>query len=180
MISRLSLASSLLALSLAASSCSKPAPKFHRVDLSKDDIVSLFDVQLDENRLGKFEWQLGREHYVRTVIERSDDPGRTWREHAIFTRDLAVVTATFIYKFDPTTTPASAPASTRYLLRTRLGGRGIGTAGWTESSTLLDFPAGNMRWESQFTDPDRVLIISSGDRAYRIRLEAAEKPWGKR
>ena len=181
MSSRFALPVLPLALMLALASCSKPgAHGFHRVELTKEDIVSLFDVPLKESHIDKFEWALDREHYLRVIVERSDDHGRTWTEHMVYPRDLAVVQGTLIYKYDRIDPRSGRAPENSYHLRMRLGGRGIGTWGWTEAATRLEFPAGNLNTESHFNDPERILTLSAGDRVYRLRLEASEKPWVKR
>jgi hypothetical protein len=172
------LSSAGLAALLFFAACSKPSSHgFRRTELTKNDIVSLFDVPLDRFACEKFEWSLAREHYVRAVLDRSDDGGATWREAQTFPRDLPVVDATLIYRL-PRFAPG--PGNDRRLLELRLGGRGIGISGWSGSSTILELPGDAFQTESQFTDPERILIVKSGTRAYRLRLEAQEKPWANR
>lgn len=154
--------------------CTKrPASDLHRVELTKEDIVSLFNIPVDQSRMDKFEWSFDREHYVRAVIERSDDRGGTWREAATFPRNIAVRTATLIYKLDPL--GPTGPSPYRYILHLRLGGRNIGSSGWTGSDQILDLPEGQHQTESHFDDPARIFVISSGSRIYRLRLEAQDK-----
>lgn len=167
-----------LAAALLLTACSKPSSHgFRRVDLTTEDIVSLFNVPLNKSEIGKFEWSLGREHYVRAVVERSDDSGKTWQVAESYPRNLAVLDATLIYKLERLEPQANAP---RYLLRVRLGGRRIGVSGWSESSCFIELPESNLTTESLSNDPERILTIASGSRVYRLRLEAQEKPWGKR
>lgn len=165
-----------LAICFACAGCTKPATEFRRVELTKDDIVSLFEIPLEQMQLEKFEWPLGREHYVRAILDCSDDAGKTWREFQVFPRDLPVVEATLIYRLRP---PTPTAENNDRILELRLGGRGIGTFGWSGSSALLKLPPGSYRSETQFTDPARLLTLGSGSRAYRLRLEARPKPWVK-
>lgn len=158
--------------------CAKLSPSgLHRVELTKDDIVSLFNLPLAQARLDKFEWDFSSRRYVRVIIERSDDSGRTWRERSVFVGHQAVSTATFVYFLadPPPTQPADSVA--RYTLKIRLGGRTMTTGYWTEGVEILEFPDRQLQTESIHSDPNRILTIRSGAITYRLRLEAQNQPW---
>lgn len=173
------LAASLLALALLATidGCSKPESKaFHRVELTKEDLVSLFNVPVDRFQIEKFTWPFGHERYIRALIERSDDAGATWQVYQSIPRDLAVVEASVLYRLASPESPTTPRFASLHL---RLGGRGIGFSGWSGSDFALELPAGVYTSESHFDDPERLLRISSGSRAYRLRLEAQDTPFAR-
>ena len=166
-----------LAALLAVSACVKQSSAdFQRVELTKEDVISLFEVKVDDYLVGKFEWSLPGKRYVRAVWERSDDGGATWIARESYPYHLPVERATFIYKVAKQTKP---PAPHRYYLQLRIGGAADNQNGWSGSATVFELPAIQYTSESMGNDPERPFLIRSGDRVYRLRYEASETPWPK-
>lgn len=167
----------LLVAVLGLAGCTKPetAP-FTRLELTRAEIAELYSVDLKTSEAEKFEWALGKEHQVRAVVDRSTDGGKTWTEQHSFPFQMPVVTATLVYKLDWSFGLGASDARAIYHLHLRVGGRGIGTSGWSGSNLRLELPAGAQQREKHLDAPDRLLVLSSGHEAYRLRLEARESP----
>lgn len=90
---------------------------------------------------------------------------------------MPVVTARLLYKLDWSLGLGAPDRPAVYRLHLRIGGRGIGTSGWSGSDLRLELPAGAQDREKRLNAPDRLLVLSSGSESYRLRLEARDKPW---
>lgn len=162
--------------------CAKADPaKFTRSDFTAAELAEFLPKKTGDRIAQKFEWPLRREHHVRLVLERSEDGGATWAiRNTVPYQQIPLVHVTLLMKFEPPPPVAKGAAGFgQAFLTFRLGGRGIGAKGWSESVLLLTFPGDRVDWTTPDPRPDSVLELKSEMTIYRVRLEAQEKPWAK-
>jgi len=176
----------LLALGLiltgSITSCSRTDAKgFRNVELTKEDVISLYDVPVDKKPAKKFEWKFRSPHYVRWVVERRDAPAGEWKLFQTWAYGLACDHTFLIEQTDQSGWGQQAGKEWNLYLAIRTGGSfnhlNVNRSGWSGSSLRLPMLHGTLDMESHNDDPDKILIVTAGPRSYRLRMEASDKSY---
>jgi len=174
----------LLALILTgfASSCSRIGDHgFHSVELSKEDIISLYKVPVDQQPAHKFVWKFPRPHCVRWVVERRDAPTAEWKLFQTWAFNQPSDQAFLLEQIDANSPDRLNKPEWNLHLFLRTGGSitqlNLKRSSTSDSGLALPMLSGTFETESHTDDPDRILLLTSGPRSYRLRMEASEKPF---
>jgi hypothetical protein len=147
--------------------------QFGPSELTKEDVISLYNVPIERNPYNKFEWVFQKPQYIRFVIEEAPPGTQDW--HVIFAvpYNLAVRRAMIIWGIRDEMTATSKRNEWR--LDLRLGGEADDRHGWTGSSLVLRAPLNGFQSVTNKTDPSDLYRITANDFNMRFRLESADK-----
>lgn len=174
-----------LALCGLTTSCSRVGDTgFRSVELSKEDIIALYKVPVDQKPAQKSEWKFQSPHCVRWVVERRDAPSEEWKLFQTWACNQPCDQAFLLEQIDRTGWDRQgAPEWNLYLLiRTgwSITHLNLRQSGSSDSTLALPLLRGTFDTERHADDPDRILLLKTGPRSYRLRLEASEKPYPKK
>jgi hypothetical protein len=156
--------------------------QFKSVELSAKDIITLYNVPLEEKPAHKFEWTVAGEKYFRVVIEESDPKKPSWeiRESSAFGMPMHKFVLTCLLE-NPTIVKrdvASHPTGA-WLVRTWSGGESKTQSAWREADFFLPAPILGSTASFNGSDSSQVFSLSAPNIQYRLRLEASAAPFAK-
>ena len=161
---------------IALASTSGLVAQFSKVELTKDDVISIYEVSVDKKPAKKFAWKFDAPRYVRFVVEESDSKGEKWRLRGSYPYHLPVTQASLIYWIEKM--PNGGPEGNFSAVFLRIGDELGSQYGWNGSSFLI--PAGPPATVQEVLDsgnPEKLHLLKYRDTAIRFRLEASEKPY---
>jgi hypothetical protein len=159
-------------------SCSRPAAEgFRNVELTKEDLISVYEVPVAKKPAHKFEWNFRSTHYVRWLVERRDAPTGEWTLFQTWAYNLPCDQAYLLEQIDTNSRDRQTSQEWKLYLLIRTGGSSAHLYGSSDSTLALPMLRETFSTESHGDDPNKILIINSGPRSYRLRMEASEKPY---
>jgi hypothetical protein len=174
-----------LALSGLTTSCSRLGDTgFRSVELSKEDIIALYKVPVDQKPAHKFVWKFPSPHCVRWVVERRDAPSEEWKLFQTWAYNQPCDQAFLLEQIDTSSRDRQTGQEWNLYLLIRTGGSSavlnFKQSGSSDSTLALPLLRGTFDTESHADDPDRILLIKTGARSYRLRIEASVKPFSNK
>jgi hypothetical protein len=180
------LAPVMLLLATLAASCTRSSPTkgYQVVELTADDVISLYEVPVDQKPARKFEWNFERPRYLQAVLERRDSRNEPWKVTNTFESNGPWDRGSFAYLIDQINREPLQDKEWHLILVTRIGGSAskmnhLQQSSWSGSRLSLPMPGIDLETESSGTDPDKVLLLTSGPRSYRLRLESSDRAFPK-
>ncbi|MDI1248523.1 MAG: hypothetical protein PSV13_06530 [Lacunisphaera sp.] len=149
--------------------------QFKRAELSREELVSIYNVPVDTQPSVKFVWPVVGEKYFRVVVEESPVAQTEWKVRESYPYKFAETTGTFIYTIESKTSRTAA--GNAWVISIRIGGIGGKFRGWSGSRFILPMPDSEYQTESKTDDPDRILLIRSATKHYRLRMESSSTPF---
>lgn len=163
---------------LLAVSCCAAKDTFSSAELTKEEIVSLYEVPIDRRPPLKFESVFDRPHFARCIVEEQPSGASTWnRLEAIDSSPAAERITTILLLESPDVITLDKktrliPVSVR-ITRTRSD-----ESSWTQSRVLLGTAIGNSHECRHGSDnPAELLLFKFSERQVRFRLETSETPF---
>ena len=168
----------ILGLTLAATllgGCSKPKESFGPQPLTKDDIISLYHVPVDQQPFQKFVWVFDHEQYIRFVVERAAAGSNRWEMVYSIPYHLPLTRAVVIYRLENVAIQGS-PARL-WTLDLWLGGSDGLRSGRSDSQLAISEPYDQWMMTAHPDDPARLCLIQLKDCRVRFRVEKADTPF---
>ncbi len=168
----------ILGLSLAAAllaGCSKTKESFGPQPLTKEDIISLYHVPVDQHPFTKWEWLFNREQYIRFVVERAAAGSNRWEMVYSIPYHLPLTRAVVIYRVDDVAIQGR-PARL-WTLDLWLGGSDGLRSGRSGSKLPISEPHEQWKMTAHSDDPARLCLIQLKECRVRFRVEKADTPF---
>lgn len=151
--------------------CAKVEPKdqFTSKQLSIDDIVSAYDIDLKSRQCERFEWSFAAPQYVRCIIEKSEDEGKTWTTYSKTTGTGKTSHATFLFII----TPVRKGEGGHILLEARVGAITPTSEYWSGSKFEIPIPPIEYTAAISRSRPEEVISFKSHAGWYRVKIQRA-------
>jgi hypothetical protein len=149
------------------------------VELTKEDIISIYKVPVAANPASKMEWVFPHEKYVRYLLEERASKDLPWKTREGYAYNVPVAKALFIVQIaDRHAGPAD---HNLWLINTRLGGSsthsGETLSGWAGCNNLIPVDTPDYSELMKPDDPDNIYLLTTPHKQYRIRLESSDAPF---
>lgn len=154
--------------------------KFTTVPLTKEDLISVYKIPVDQQPAFKFEWDFSTPQHIRIILERRDAPEAPWHTVLSSRWPHACRKATFLYQLSDTKYDKGTSSFHRSI-NWRIGGTAatpFGISGWSGSVALLQLPSAEYQTAME-SDPERIFLLTSGKRSYRLRCERSDQPFAQ-
>lgn len=146
------------------------------VEISKEEIIDLYQVPVKEKPAWKVEWAVDTPHFFRLVLEESEGEKGAWRVRDAWGTSSQFTNGMCIYMLHKKPTQTSS-GKRFWLISARLGGQNNAMKMW--KSCEFSIPAVDAMDEMSVSagNPNELLSIRSEGRAYRLRMEKSETPF---
>ena len=152
--------------------CSNTKESFGPQLLTKEDIISLYNVPVEQHPFQKWEWSFAREQYIRFVVERAEPGSNRWQIVDSIPYNLPLTTAVIIFRLDDQ--PMNAGRAPAWMLNLRLGGSDGIRVGWSGSELPLPLPHEHWTMFTRSKDPARLCVIETKGCRVRFCVEKAD------
>jgi len=154
---------------------------FRQTELTKEDIIYLYKVKVDETPFTKIEWNFPKPTYVRMVIERKLPIETTWTNFDVFSRPFSCKTFILFYNLKWEPAHVTGNKFSRWLLRTTYKLVGDNFSMSSGADFICPLSDTSHTGESQIPPSPRPdWIVSFGNSSmqqYRLRLEQSDQPF---
>jgi hypothetical protein len=147
-------------------------------ELSKDELVSIYEIPIQDEPAGKYVWEYDVPTYVRAVLEKREGKG-DWKKIMLPTSNRPEKSSYVIIHLKRIK-ERIPDMKWGFFLNLRIGGSSEDKFGlmssWIVSRALLNCPS--LEYRSTFSpDPESLVLLTSGDVTYRLRLETSAQPF---
>ena len=161
------------AVLLGAAACSRgPEESFRQVELSKEEMISLYKIPVQDRPAMKFEWNFAAKKYVRLVVEQAPTERGPWTTLHQFAYGFGLTKVWLILKIEDQAEMREQAKS--WTIATRIGGAEGSFSGWTGST--FDIPWAGREYETRtdsFNPASFYEVRSKSIGIVRFRLEAS-------
>lgn len=146
------------------------------VDISKDELIDLYQVPVNEKPAWKTEWTVDSPHYFRLVLEVADSKSGPWNLVQAWGPSTRFTKGVCTYMLDKKAIRTNSEKRI-WVISARLGGQTGPMKMW--ASCEFSIPAADVM--DQMTavpeNPSELLSVVSQGRVYRLRMEKNPQPF---
>jgi hypothetical protein len=176
---RIRLLVAYVCFSVLLSAASDRVKNIRHEELTKDELVSIYELPVQDEPAGKYVWEYDAPTYVRAVLEKREGKGE-WKKLMMPSRNLPEISSYVIIHLKKLK-ERRPDGQWSILMNLRMGGSGpnklLGQiSGWSKSVAMLTYPS----LDYQCTigpNPEALLLMVSENVTYRLRLETSAQPF---